>query len=94
MDNHFASSQEYARKDVERCFGVIQAIWSMITHPCILWNISDNLDVRYACIIMHNMITKDETDEDLPTLNTVGSSQSTLRHGFTFNDLQVGTSNL
>lgn len=79
MEIHFASSQESARKDVERCFGVIQARWSMIAYPCRLWNIYDNVDVMYACIIIHNMIIEDERDEDLPTLDTAGSSQSTLR---------------
>ena len=52
------------------------------------------LDVMYACIIMHNMIIEDEADEDLPVLHAPNSSHSTLRRGFTFNDLQVGTSNL
>ena len=51
-------------------------------------------DVMYACIIMHNMIIKYEADEDLPVLYASNPSHSTLRRGFIFNDLQVGTSNL
>lgn len=51
-------------------------------------------DVMYACIIMHNMIIEDEADKDLSELHASSSSQTTLRRGFTFNDLQVGTSNL
>ena len=51
-------------------------------------------DVMYACIIMHNMIIENEADEDLPVLHAPNSSHSTLRRGFTFNNLQVGTSNL
>jgi hypothetical protein len=66
----------------------------MITHPCRLWSTTDIIDVMYACIIMHNMIIEDEVDEDLPVLDAPSSSHSTLRWGFTFNDLQVGTSNL
>ena len=79
---------------MERCFGVIQAKWLMITHPCRLWNISDIADVMYVCVIMHNMIIKDESDGDLPILDAPSSSQSRLRRGFTFNDLQVSTTDL
>ena len=93
-ESNFSACQESARKDVERCFGVLQARWSMIANPCRLWSTSDMADVMYACIIMHNMIIEDEADEDLPELDVPSSSQSTLRRGFTFNDLQIGTQNL
>ena len=66
----------------------------MIAHPCILWSTSDIANIMYACIIMHNMIIEDDVDKDLPVLHAPNSSHSTLRQGFTFNDLQVGTSNL
>ena len=33
-------------------------------------------------------------NEDLPVLHAPSSSHSTLRRGFTFNNLQVGISNL
>jgi hypothetical protein len=49
-------------------------------------------DVMYACIIMYNMIIENEADEDTPILHAPSSSHSTLRRGFIFNDLQVGTS--
>ena len=44
-------------------------------------------NVMYTCIIMHNMIIEDEADEDLPILHAPNSSHSTLRWGFTFNNL-------
>ena len=66
----------------------------MIVHHCRLWNTSDMVDVIYAFIIMHNKIIEDEADEDLPYLYAPSSFHSTLRRDFTFNDLQVGTSNL
>lgn len=91
--NNFSVSQEYVRKDVERCFGVLQSRWSMIAHPCRLWSTSDMADVIYACIIMHNMIIEDEAYENLLTLHAPSSFHSRLR-GFTFHDLQVSTSNL
>ena len=31
---HFASRQESCRKDVERCFGVLQARFAIIRNPC------------------------------------------------------------
>ena len=93
-ESNFSACQESARKDVERCFGVLQSRWSMIANPCRLWSTSDMADVMYACIIMHNMIIEDEADEGLPELGVSSSSQSTLRRGFTFNDLQIGTQHL
>lgn len=77
-----------------RCFGVIEAKWSMIAHPSRLWSASDTTDVMYACVIMHNMIIEYENDEDLLVLNVSNSSQSRLRCGVIFNDLQVGTNDL
>ena len=37
-ESNFSGAQESARKDVERCFGMMQARWSIITQPCRLWN--------------------------------------------------------
>ena len=60
---------------MERCFGVIQAKWSMITHPWRWWSTSDIDDVMYACAIMHKMIIEDGSDGDLPVLDASSSSQ-------------------
>lgn len=43
--SNFATSHEYAYEDVESCFDVIEARWSMIIHPCRLWKTSDMFDV-------------------------------------------------
>lgn len=51
-------------------------------------------DVMYACIIMHSMIIEDNANANLLVLLAPSSSHNTLRRGFTFNDLQVITSNL
>ena len=57
---HFAKSQESARKDVERAFGVLQARFSIVrglARFCILEVLKD---IMKACIILHNMIVEDE----------------------------------
>jgi hypothetical protein len=95
-ESNFALAQESARKDVERCFGVIQARWSMVAQPCRLWNTADISDVMYACLTMHNMILEVEECEDLEDLTpqTASTSSSGLRRGFSFADLQDGTTRL
>ena len=83
--NNLFACQEFARKGVERCFGVLQSRWSMIAHPCRLWSTSGMADVMYACIIMHNMIIEDEADANLLVLHAPSSSHTTFRRGITFN---------
>ena len=51
---------ESCQKDVECCFGVLQAWWSMITHPYMLWNAFDIAGVIYTWIIMHKIILEDK----------------------------------
>jgi hypothetical protein len=88
-ESNFSRALESARKDVERCFGVMQARWNIITQPCRLWNTSVISDVMYACIIIHNMIIEDESGRDLKILTpeVASSSSSGMRRGFTFADL-------
>ena len=57
---HFAKSQESARKDVERAFGVLQARFSIVRGPARLWKLEVLKDIMKACIILHNMIVEDE----------------------------------
>ncbi|CAM6106316.1 unnamed protein product [Calypogeia fissa] len=61
---NFACKQEGARKDVERCFGVLQALFAITTNPSRLWSLSTMETIWKAAIIMHNMIIEDEEDED------------------------------
>ncbi|XP_047961879.1 uncharacterized protein LOC125206682 [Salvia hispanica] len=56
----FAAKQEAARKDVERAFGVLQSRWAIVKGPTRLWFKEVIADVMYACIILHNMIVKQE----------------------------------
>ena len=66
---HFASRQEACRKDVERCFGVLQARFSIIRNPCQQWSLDTIVDIMFACCILHNMIMEDE--HDVPRLENV-----------------------
>ena len=57
---HFAKSQESARKDVERAFGVLQARFAIVRGPARLWKLEVLKDIMKACIILYNMIVEDE----------------------------------
>ena len=57
---HFKKVQESSRKDIERCFGVLQQRWHYLRNPCRAWTKEKMRDAMYACIIMYNMILEDE----------------------------------
>lgn len=54
-DKLYAKSQESLRKDVERCFGILQACWQILVNPCRLYDEASLKDVITTCIILHNM---------------------------------------
>ncbi|GKB28994.1 ALP1-like protein isoform X1 [Tanacetum coccineum] len=56
----FKRKQESARKDVERAFGVLQGRWHIICQPARAWTVNKLRRVMYTCIILHNMILKDQ----------------------------------
>ncbi|XP_042051736.1 uncharacterized protein LOC121797066 [Salvia splendens] len=56
----FAQRQEYARKDVERGFGVLQARWAIVKGSARSRYKHHIANVMYVCIILHNMIIHDE----------------------------------
>lgn len=62
----YAKKQEGARKDVERCFGVLQQMWEIIKQPNMYWHEQTIHDIMYVCIILHNMIIEDEREQNLP----------------------------
>ena len=57
---YFKKKQESARKDIERCFGVLKKRWHYVKNPCRVWTLAKMSDAMYACIILHNMILEDE----------------------------------
>ncbi|XP_008225048.1 PREDICTED: uncharacterized protein LOC103324730 [Prunus mume] len=52
------------RKDVERCFGILQAQWAIIRRAAHLFNEEVLRSIMMTCIILHNMIVEDEYDYD------------------------------
>ncbi|GJX04221.1 ALP1-like protein [Tanacetum coccineum] len=57
---YFKKRQEGARKDVERAFGVLQGRWGIIQQPARSYHVNTLRRVMYSCIILHNMILKDQ----------------------------------
>jgi hypothetical protein len=91
---HFAKMQESVRKDVERCFGVLQARFAILANPCRLWSQEMMYTVWNACIILHNMIIEDERDmSDLDqdylfeSFDRTRFAQESQRPTFTYDDL-------
>ncbi|KAI5325467.1 hypothetical protein L3X38_034541 [Prunus dulcis] len=52
------------RKDVERCFGILQARWAIIRGAARLFDKEVLRSIMMTCIILHNMIVEDEYDYD------------------------------
>ena len=90
---HFASRQEACRKDVERCFGVLQTRFIIIRSPCRQWGMKTIADIMFACCILHNMILDDEHDvlglENI-LADEFGGNVS-LRRGLFFHELATHT---
>nr|GEV95299.1 hypothetical protein [Tanacetum cinerariifolium] len=57
---YFKKLQEGARKDVERAFSVLQGRWGIIQQPARSYHVNTLRRVMYSCIIIHNMILKDQ----------------------------------
>ncbi|CAM8975865.1 unnamed protein product [Rhodiola kirilowii] len=60
----FAKKQESYRKDVERCFGILQSRWAIVRHAGMCHRKSVLKTIMLACIIMHNMIVEEEFIDD------------------------------
>ncbi|KAL9666495.1 hypothetical protein QQ045_000829 [Rhodiola kirilowii] len=56
----FAKKQESYRKDVERCFGILQSRWAIVRHAGMCHRKRVLKTIMLACIIMHNMIVEEE----------------------------------
>ncbi|XP_008220353.1 PREDICTED: uncharacterized protein LOC103320449 [Prunus mume] len=58
----FATYQEGYRKDVERCFSILQARWAIIRGAARMFDDEVLRSIMMTCIILHNMIVEDEYD--------------------------------
>ena len=58
--SYFKRKQESARKDIERAFGVLQGRWGILQQPACTYEIVKIRRIMYTCIILHNMILKDQ----------------------------------
>ncbi|CAL2280408.1 unnamed protein product [Prunus armeniaca] len=58
----FATYQEGYKKDVERCFGILQARWAIIRGAARMFDEEVLRSIMMTCIILHNMIVEDEYD--------------------------------
>ncbi|CAL8088509.1 unnamed protein product [Prunus armeniaca] len=63
-ERNFASFQEGYRKDVERCFSILQARWAIIRGAARMLDEEVLQSIMMTCIILHNMIVEDEYDYD------------------------------
>lgn len=52
----YAVWQESARKDIERCFGVLQRKFHILVKPVEMWKTHDIANMTHACIVLHNMM--------------------------------------
>ncbi|CAM8910742.1 unnamed protein product [Rhodiola kirilowii] len=64
VEKLFSKKQEFYRKDVERCFGILQSRWAIIRHAGMCHRKSVLKTIMLACIILHNMIVEEEFVED------------------------------
>ncbi|CAL9018664.1 unnamed protein product [Prunus brigantina] len=60
----FATYQKGYRKDVERCFGILQARWLIIRGTARMFDKEILISIMMTCIILHNMIVEDQYDYD------------------------------
>ena len=77
---YFARAQEAVRKDVERAFGVLPSRFAIVRGPAHFW---DDITLGYiikACVIMHNMIIKDEGEVDTEERFESGGDNVTPSH--------------
>ena len=57
--------QEAARKDIERAFGVLKSWFAIVRGPAHFWDKRSLKYIMTCCVILYNMILKDERDMNL-----------------------------
>ncbi|CAL2233773.1 unnamed protein product [Prunus armeniaca] len=77
-EKSFAAFQEGYKKDVERCFGILQAHWAIIRDAARMLDEEVVRSIMMTCIILHNMIVEDEYDYDAPEVFEPDPMNTTL----------------
>ncbi|XP_070683181.1 uncharacterized protein [Malus domestica] len=85
-EKHFASYQEGCRKDVERCFGILQARWAIVMGAAILFDVESLRSIMMACIILHNMIVEDEYDYEVVDEYEPDTMNNSITHMYCAHD--------
>ncbi|XP_022023747.1 uncharacterized protein LOC110924010 [Helianthus annuus] len=65
-EKKFKKQHEAARKYVERAFGVLKSKWGVLNRPMRASSVRKITNVVYTCIILHNMILKDDGNAIAP----------------------------
>ena len=71
MEEISKTSQEGARKDIERAFGVLVKRFQYLKRPLRHWYIKDIKNILHCCIIMHNMIVECRRNEYMAATNGI-----------------------
>lgn len=77
MSKHFVACQEFARKNIEQTFMVLQSRFAIVRGPARYWDQVTLSDIKKLCIIMHNLIIEDERYIEKPdfTYNVIKESE-------------------
>ncbi|XP_022041720.2 uncharacterized protein LOC110944368 [Helianthus annuus] len=65
-EKKFKRQHGAARKDVEHAFGVLKSKWGVLSRPMRASSVRKIRNVVYTCIILHNMILKDDGNAIAP----------------------------
>ncbi|CAL8149749.1 unnamed protein product [Prunus armeniaca] len=76
--NGYYLADEGYRKDVKRCFGILQARWAIIRGAARLFDEEVLKSIMMTCIILHNMIVEDEYDYDVEEVYEPDPMNTTL----------------
>jgi hypothetical protein len=87
---HYSKVQEACRKDVERCFGVLQSRFAIIQNPSRHWSQDTISDIMIACVVLHNMVIEDEQENNLQPILEINAALQ-FGHGVTFEELAAAT---
>lgn len=65
QEKEYSKLQESVRKDVERCFGVLQSRFEILRRENRRWDVNEVARISETCVILHNMLVKMVEDGDI-----------------------------